>query len=298
MAKKENTSKKPGKGKGKKPAQQTELALAPSGDQALLGKVVWVTGAGSGIGAAVARKLASLGATTVLTGRRVDALEKVAAQIEQAGGKAWVQPGDLSEAANSRQIVAAIDERYGRLDILVNNAGLNVLRRSWAELEPDGVDTVMGANLAGAFYCSIAALPIMRRQQDGVLIHTSSWAGRFVSALSGPAYTASKHAVVAMSHSINLEEFVNGIRSTVINPAEVATEILDKRPIPVSQEERERMLQATDLADSIAHVALAPPHVCINEILLSPTWNRLVAAQLKASPKGSAKPAKARKAKK
>lgn len=247
----------------------------------LANKVAWVTGAGSGIGAAVAKRLAELGATVVMTGRRREALKTVSDAIAQAGGKCWVQAGDLSRAATSKRIVAAIDKRYGRLDILVNNAGVNVPLRSWAELAADGVDSVMGANVNGAFYCSIAVLPIMRRQQDGVLIHTASWAGRFISTLAGPAYTASKHAVVAMSHSLNLEEFPNGIRSTVVNPAEVATEILDKRPIPVSKADRARMLQVEDLAASVAHVALAPAHVCINEILISPTWNRLAAAAIK-----------------
>lgn len=245
---------------------------------ALGGQVVWVTGAGSGIGAAVARRMAELGATVVMTGRRKEPLKRVCDEITAAGGNAWVRQGDLSRASTSRKIVAAIDDKYGRLDILVNNAGINVLKRSWQDLEAESVDAVMSANLNGAFYCSIAVLPIMRRQQNGLLIHTASWAGRFISPLSGPAYTASKHAVVAMSHSINLEEFMHGIRSTVVNPGEVATEILDKRPVPVPQAERERMLQAEDLAASIAHVALAPAHVCLNEILISPTWNRLAAA--------------------
>lgn len=252
-------------------------------------KVVWVTGAGTGIGAAVAKHLASLGAVVVLTGRRVALLKQVADSISEAGGTAWVRPGDLSRAATSKKIVEAIDKRYGRLDILVNNAGVNILARNWTQLAADGVDTVINANVSGAFYCSIAALPIMRRQRDGLLIHTASWAGRFVSALSGPAYTASKHAVVAMSHSINLEEFANGIRSTVINPGEVRTEILDKRPVPVPESERVRMLQPEDLAATIAHVAMAPAHVCMNEVLISPTWNRLAAATAGKKP---TKPAK------
>lgn len=258
-------------------------------EQAMQDKVVWVTGAGTGIGAAVAKHFASLGAVVVLTGRRVALLKQVADSISEAGGVAWVRAGDLSRAATSKKIVDAIDKRYGRLDILVNNAGVNILARNWTQLAADGVDTVINANVSGAFYCSIAALPIMRRQRDGLLIHTASWAGRFVSALSGPAYTASKHAVVAMSHSINLEEFGNGIRSTVINPGEVRTEILDKRPIPVPESERARMLQPEDLAATIAHVAMAPAHVCINEVLISPTWNRLAAASAGIKPKKAAK---------
>ncbi|MGB7182008.1 MAG: SDR family oxidoreductase [Burkholderiaceae bacterium] len=240
----------------------------------LNGQVAWVTGAGSGIGEAVALEMAKRGAVVVLTGRRKGPLADVAARIKSAGGQAWVQAGDLSKAKTSASIAKAIDKKFGRLDVLVNNAGANILHRAWHELAPNGVDQVVGANLSSAFYCVIAALPIMRRQKDGVLIHTASWAGRFVSPLSGPTYTAVKHAVVAMSYSINMEEFGNGIRSTVVCPAEVATPILDKRPVPVSQADRDRMLQPEDLASSIVHVAEAPPRVCVNEIVISPTWNR------------------------
>jgi NADP-dependent 3-hydroxy acid dehydrogenase YdfG len=240
----------------------------------LSGQVAWVTGAGSGIGEAVAEKLAELGATVVLTGRRREPLDAVAARIVEAGGSAWVRAGDLSRASSAERIVAAIDRKFGRLDIVVNNAGMNVLERSWQQLNAASVDAVVGANLSSAFYCAIAALPMMRRAGGGLLIHTSSWAGRFVSRLAGPTYIAAKHAVVAMSHSLNMEEFVNGIRSTVICPAEVATPILDRRPVPVSAEDRARMLQPRDLAALVAHVATAPAHVCINEVLISPTWNR------------------------
>jgi NADP-dependent 3-hydroxy acid dehydrogenase YdfG len=100
-------------------------------------------------------------------------------------------------------------------------------------------------------------------------------AGRTVSPLSGPGYTAAKHGVVAMSHSINMEECVNGIRACAICPAEVATPILDRRPVPPSAEERAKMLQPADLGSTIRWVAEQPPHVCLNEIIISPTWNRL-----------------------
>jgi NADP-dependent 3-hydroxy acid dehydrogenase YdfG len=116
---------------------------------------------------------------------------------------------------------------------------------------------------------------------DGVLIHVSSWAGRFVSPLTGPAYIASKHGMVAMSHSINCEECINGIRSTVICPGEVATPILDKRPVPVTRAQRSRMLQPDDLGDLIRYVACLPKHMCVNEILVSPTLNRNYVAALK-----------------
>lgn len=249
----------------------------------LKGKVAWVTGAGSGIGEAAALALASAGAAVALTGRRKEPLNAVAGRIKAAGGTALVKAGDLTKPATAQKTVAAIQEKFGRLDILVNNAGLNIVNRRWSDLDYEGVDSVIQGNLASAYYCVIASLPMMRAQKDGVLIHTASWAGRFIGPLAGTAYTAAKHAVVAMSHTLNLEECVNGIRSTVLCPAEVATPILDKRPIPVSKADRAKMLQPDDLGDLILYVATRPAHVCLNEVVISPTWNR---AYVAAMPRG------------
>jgi NADP-dependent 3-hydroxy acid dehydrogenase YdfG len=245
----------------------------------LKGKVAWVTGAGSGIGEAAACALSKAGAIVVLTGRRTELLERVAGAISVAGGRAEIEVGDLAIPETARQIVDRIQTLFGRLDILVNNAGVNIGRRTWKDLTSDGIDQLIQGNLSSAFYCAAAALPIMRKQQDGVLIHTSSMAGRFVSPLSGAGYTAAKHGVVAMSHSINIEECVNGIRSSVVCPGEVATPILDKRPVPVSAEDRAKMVQSTDVGDLILYIACLPKHVCINEVLITPTWNRSYVAQ-------------------
>ena len=247
---------------------------------ALTGKVAWVTGAGSGIGQAAAIALAREGATVVLTGRRKEPLEETRAAIEKAGGKAVVKPGDLMKAASVTAIAAEIDKEFGRCDILVNNAGLNILERTWQQLTPEAAEQVIDGNLSSAFYCSTAVLPMMRRRKDGVLIHTSSMAGRNPSTLSGAAYSAAKHGVVAMSHTINMEECINGIRSSVVCPGEVATPILDRRPIPVSKEERARMAQSEDVGDLIRYIACLPPHLVINEVMINPTWNRGYVANL------------------
>ena len=238
------------------------------------GKVAWVTGAGTGIGEAGAKALAREGASVVLSGRRREPLEAVARAIETAGGRAVVEPGDMTDAKRVTEIAESIRERLGRLDILVNNAGNNVKERSWKELTPERIDTVIDANLSSAFYCAWAALPMMREQKDGVLIHTASWAGRYVSVLSGPGYTAAKHGVVAMSHELNMEEFANGIRSTVLCPGEVATPILDRRPVPVSAEDKARMIQSEDMGEIILFVATRPKHIVLNEMVIGPTWNR------------------------
>jgi NAD(P)-dependent dehydrogenase (short-subunit alcohol dehydrogenase family) len=237
-------------------------------------KVAWVTGAGTGIGEAAAIALAREGVTVVLTGRRKEPLQAVADKIAEAGGNAGIQPADLTSPDQVRKVADAIKAEHGRLDIVVNNAGMNVTDRTWSKVTPEGAEAVIAGNLTSAFYVVQAALPIMRSQKDGVLIHTSSWAGRFIGPVSGPAYTAAKHGMVAMSHTINLEECRNGIRSCVLCPNEVATPILVNRPIPETAETMARMMQPEDLGRVIAFVAAQPPHLCINEIVLSPTHNR------------------------
>jgi NADP-dependent 3-hydroxy acid dehydrogenase YdfG len=243
--------------------------------KALPGKVAWITGAGSGIGEAAALTLASAGATVVLTGRREAPLETVRGRILDAGGAASAAPGDLSDPKSAENIVAKILEEHGRIDVLVNNAGVNIRDRSMSTLTPRGVDEVISGNLSAAFYCVTAVLPAMRRQQDGLLVHTASWLGRHSHSLAGAAYSAAKHAVVAMSHAINMEEFSNNIRSCALCPGEVATPVLANRPVPVPPEECARMLQPQDLADIILMTCLLPPRVCLNEIVVSPTWNRM-----------------------
>jgi NADP-dependent 3-hydroxy acid dehydrogenase YdfG len=244
------------------------------------GKVAWVTGAGSGIGEAAALALAGEGATLVLTGRRRAPLESVAARIVVAGGAAHVQPADVAVAAEVEAVAVFIERTFGRLDVMCANAGLNITERAWGQLSAAGAETMLGANLNSAFYCAIAALKLMRPRRDGVLIFTASMAGRFIGNLSGPSYVAAKHGVVAMSHTINMQECVNGIRSTAVLPGEVATPILDKRPVPVSAEERARMAQPADLGDLIRYIACLPPHVVINEVMMCPTWNRGYVAAL------------------
>ncbi|HVZ09539.1 SDR family oxidoreductase [Rhodopila sp.] len=239
----------------------------------LTGKVAWVTGAGTGIGEAAALALADEGATVILTGRRREPLEQVADRISQTGS-AHVQPADLTDKAQVRKVGAYIKATFDRLDILVNNAGVNIVDRHWDKLTPDSIDTMVQGNLTAALYCVTVALPFMRARKDGLLIHTASMAGRFIGNLSGPIYTVAKHGIVAMSHGLNMQECVHGIRSTVFLPGEVATPILDKRPNPVGPEERARMVQPADCGDLIRYIACMPRHLVMNEVHLTPTHNR------------------------
>ena len=238
------------------------------------GEVAWITGAGTGIGQSAALKLAEAGAKVVLTGRRTAPLEETAALVRAAGGHATVAPADCTDPAAIQTVVDALMAEHGRIDILVNNAGLNIQKRSWADVSNEGFDEVIAADLNGPFYTTRAVLPIMRAQGSGLFIQVSSWAGVYVPLLTGPAYTAAKHGLVALSESINQSECMNGIRSCCICPGEVATPILDKRPIPITPAERKRMAQSEDVGDLIRYIACLPPHIVINEVKNNPTWNR------------------------
>jgi NADP-dependent 3-hydroxy acid dehydrogenase YdfG len=242
----------------------------------LTGKIAWVTGAGSGIGQAGAEQLAAIGARVVLSGRRREPLEEVAAGIAKAGGAAEIEPLDVGDAASVKAVADRILARHNSVDILVNSAGLNTPKRYWKDLTPADWDEVIRINLNGALYCIAAVLPTMRAKRDGLVINISSWAGRYDVYMTGPAYNASKHAMAAMNASLNIEECVNGIRACVIYPGEVATPILKRRPVPPSPEEMAKMLQADDLGRTIRFVAEMPAHACVNEILIGPTWNRIV----------------------
>lgn len=246
----------------------------------LSGKVAWVTGAGSGIGEAAALALAEEGAILVVTGRRKEPLEAVAARIQSNGSIVAIETADLTDATAIDDAVQRIVARFGRIDLLVNNAGVNIQDRSWTKLSASGIDTLVHGNLTSAFNCARAVLPIMRAQGGGQMIHTSSMSGRNIGPMAGPGYIAAKHAVVAMSHSINVEECINNIRSTAFCPGEVDTPILKNRPNPLSEEDLARMLRPEHCGDMIRYIACLPPGVTMNEVWLTPTWNRGYVAAL------------------
>lgn len=242
---------------------------------ALQEQVAWITGAGSGIGLAAARALASAGATVVLSGRRPDPLEAAAAQIRATGGVAEVVALDVTDAEAVAATASQILQRHGnRMDVLVNCAGTNTPERFWRDQSAKGWRQVIATNMDSIFYTTYAVLPAMRARRSGLVINVSSWAGVHHPKLTGPAYNGSKHAVVAMTETINMEDGVHGIRACSLCPAEVATPILDTRPTPPTAEERARMLQPDDVGRAIRFMAELPAGVCINQLVISPTWNR------------------------
>ncbi len=239
----------------------------------LNGKVAWITGAGSGIGEAAAIALAQAGMRVAISGRSINKLQALA--------DAWptaTPPLIVALDVSDRSAVAAaaqqVQSELGSIDVLVNSAGINAKERNWHNVSLDDWDAVIRIDLDGAFYCAKAVLPAMKAQGEGLIINISSWAGKHVSVVTGPAYTAAKHAMNAMNESINMEMGIHGIRACAICPGEVATPILEQRPVPPSEEDRARMVQSEDCGDIVRFVAELPPHVCINELTVSPTWNR------------------------
>jgi len=248
----------------------------PAGE--LSGKVAWVTGGGSGIGLAAATALAKSGAKVVISGRSEATLKQALKQV-----KADAVACDVGDKAQVAKAAAEIHKRHRRVDILVNSAGINLPKRNFRDVTNEGWDEVVRINLSGMFYCIQAVLPGMRKRKDGVIINVSSWFGRYANALGGPGYGATKRAVVALSEQLNIEECTHGIRATSVLPGEAATPILEKRPVPPSPEVRAKMLQPEDLGRTLAFIAGLPPRVCINEIIISPTWNRFLIGGLEAS---------------
>jgi NADP-dependent 3-hydroxy acid dehydrogenase YdfG len=235
----------------------------------LQGKVAWITGGGSGIGLAGAIELAKAGAKVVISGRSAATLKEAAKKCD-----AETIALDVSSKEEVQKAARELVKRHGAIDILVASAGINMPQRNFRNVSLDSWDQIVAVNLSGMFYCVHSVLPAMREKKDGLIINVSSWAGRHPSTLTGPGYNATKHAVIALTESINMEECANGIRATALLPGEAATPILEKRPVPPTPEVRAKMLQPEDLGRAIGFIASLPARACVNELTLTPTWNR------------------------
>ena len=240
----------------------------------LTGKVAIVTGASSGIGRATVHALAAEGAKVGVVARSADVVGAIVEEIVAGGGAALACPADVAEPSAVRAAVARVVDAWGRLDLLVANAGVNTRQRNLHDMSDEQWRYVVGVNLSGVFHCIQAVLPRMRAQREGTIITVASMAGRHPGVMSGVAYGASKAGAVSVSHSINAEERVNGIRACAILPGEVATPILDQRPSPPSEDSRAAMLQPEDVADAIVFVATRPHRVTIDELWITPTVQR------------------------
>jgi NAD(P)-dependent dehydrogenase (short-subunit alcohol dehydrogenase family) len=231
----------------------------------LAGQVAVITGAGRGIGAAIAAKLAHLGATVVLCGRTRGPLQSTADAISKAGGQAQALPCDVTDLRSLEAAAAHVAETLRRIDILVNNAAVRGFEGPLHQLAPESWDQVLNTNLRGVYYGIRAFAPMMIRARAGHIINISSLAGK--NALpNGAAYAASKWGLNGLSYSVAEELRTHNIRVSVVCPGSVDTELS-----PHAGKDKSTMLQPDDVAHAVAMLVTQAPQSFVSEILLRPT---------------------------
>jgi serine 3-dehydrogenase len=233
------------------------------------GQVVVIVGASSGIGRAAAVLFAREGAKVVASARREERLKSLKDELAREQREITVRPADASKAKDMQQLAQATLEQFGRIDILVFASGTNTPDRAMERLNPAIWNSLIEVNLNGAFYATHAVLPSMRNAGSGHLIYISSISG-LVPDVSGAAYQASKRGVLGLAHAVRMEEKQNGIRTCVICPGLVDTELMEKRPVKPSPEVLAKALQAEDVAETIVYAAKLPPRASIPELVLLP----------------------------
>ena len=233
--------------------------------EALSGQVAVITGAGRGIGAAIAARLAGMEATAVLCGRTRDTLEATAKTIADAGGKATVIVCDVSDLASVESAAQQVQGTLGRVDILVNNAGIGGFGGPLHQLPSDAWDKILNTNLRGVYFTIRAFTPIMMTARSGHIINISSLAGK--NALpNGAAYAASKWGLNGLTYSVAEELRGHNIRVSVVCPGSVNTELS-----PHVGKDPAKMLQPEDVAHAVAMLVTQAPQSFVSEILLRPT---------------------------
>ena len=237
------------------------------------GKIVVITGASSGLGEATARHLSQQGATVVFGARRVERIEALARELESGGRKAMAIQTDVTQSAQVQRLVDAAVAAYGRIDVMINNAGL-MPHSPLERLKIADWDRMIDVNIKGVLYGIAAALPHMKQQKSGHFINVSSVAGHKVRP-GGAVYSATKHAVLALSEGLRQEVKPYNIRTTVISPGAVATELPDSiTEADVAASVRkiyEHAIPADAFARAVAYAMSQPDDVDVNEILFRPT---------------------------
>jgi NADP-dependent 3-hydroxy acid dehydrogenase YdfG len=236
----------------------------------LEGRTALITGGGSGVGLATAKLFLQEGVKIAICGRNPEKLQQAVREL--AGGDRVLSfPVDVTDAGGVAKMVTDVTSKFGRIDVLVNNAGMNIKQRSIRELTPESWRLMVGANLDGAFYCIHEVLPQMRARKDGVIININSVSGKRSGPLGGASYNAAKFGLSALGICVAAEEKDNNIRVCNIYPGEIDTPILVNRPVPVTDEQRQKILLADDVATTVLFVAALPPRVSIPELVIKPT---------------------------
>jgi len=233
------------------------------------GQVVLILGASSGIGRAAVVLFAREGAHVVAAARREARLQSLKKELARERHVITVARADVSSSEDMQQLAQKTLKDFGRIDILVYASGANTPDRSLERLTPGLWDSLVDVNLNGAFYATLAVLPAMRSARSGLLIYISSMGG-VLPDLSGAAYQASKRGVLGLAHAIRMEEKLNGIRTSVICPGLVDTELVEQRPVKVLPEVLANALQAEDVAETILYIAKLPPRAVIPELHMQP----------------------------
>ena len=236
----------------------------------LAGKVVAITGGGTGIGAGIAIGLAGEGCQVTIGGRRIEPLQAVADSVSSTDSIA-VHPIDVADNSTIEPFFASVEASHGPVDILVNSAGINIPNRRMTDMPPEEWDRVMQINATGAYRCMHRVLPSMLAQQDGLIINISSIAGKRAIELGGIAYCASKFAMTALGTAVSNELRDQGVRITNVYPGEVNTPILENRPTPVSDEHKANILDPDDITSLIVTICKLPPRANVPEIVIKPT---------------------------
>ena len=252
---------------------------------ALSGKVVLVTGAGTGIGRSTALAVAAAGATVIVNGRRQGPLDDVVAEITAAGSSASAITADLTSAAEADRLAAACLELHGRVDVLVNNAGFSSKVRSARFLDETEWTAVWKVNVLGPAMLTKALLPSMIASGDATVITVSSVGGLRPNVMAGAAYCSAKAGVTAYMTGLASEVRNLGVRCTTIFPGEVDTPILDNRALNPGEVERSRMAHPDDVAAAIVMVASLPARASVEELIITPTYQRDLSADFAAAKK-------------
>ncbi len=239
----------------------------------IAGKIVVITGASSGLGEATARHLSEQGAVVVLGARRIDRIAALAKELAGSEGKAIAVQTDVTQCEQVKKLVEAAVEKYGRIDVMINNAGL-MPHSPLERLKIDDWGRMIDVNIKGVLYGIAAALPYMQQQKSGHIINVASVAGHKVRPASA-VYAATKHAVLALSEGLRQEVKPYNIRTTVISPGAIATELPNSVTEPDIADSVRKIYEIAIPADSFARaVAFAmsqPDEIDVNEILFRPT---------------------------